>query len=149
MRTAETGKPNEPCQVTDIGPRGDMKPLPVKKTPEGYETLYAPLEVGPHMIKVEYAGKEVPKSPFPVQVQPKGKEAPVKVKGLEARKWTRILYYWFNCQLESYTVNFLFQIRLLQLRSFKAFSATFRIIMFIEIYKFILVILVGYTLRSV
>lgn len=86
--TANTGKPNEPCLVTDIGPRGDTKNLPVKKIPEGYETLYAPLEVGPHKIKVEYAGREIPKSPIPVEVQPKSKEGPVKVKGLEARMFT-------------------------------------------------------------
>lgn len=86
VNTANSGKPNEPCQVTAVGPRGDTKNLPTNKTPEGYETLYAPLEVGPHQIKVEYAGREIPKSPFPVEVQPKSKDAPTKVKGLEARK---------------------------------------------------------------
>ncbi|XP_053377764.1 filamin-A-like isoform X5 [Mercenaria mercenaria] len=84
--TKDTGKPDAPCKVTAIAPKGDTKDLPTKKIPEGFETLYAPLEVGPHKIKVEYANREVPKSPYPVEVQPKSgkpKETPVTVKGLE------------------------------------------------------------------
>ncbi|KAL4226921.1 hypothetical protein ACF0H5_014899 [Mactra antiquata] len=84
--TTSTGKSDAPCKVTAIGPKGDTTELPEKKVPEGYEAIYAPLEVGPHKIKVEYAGKEVPKSPFPVDVVPKGKEKPekpVKVTGLD------------------------------------------------------------------
>ena len=57
--------------------------------------MYAPLEVGPHKIKVEYANREVPKSPYPVEVQPKSgkpKEVPVTVKGLETRKHIMITF---------------------------------------------------------
>ncbi|XP_052780237.1 filamin-A-like isoform X2 [Mya arenaria] len=81
--TTGAGKTDAPCKVTAIGPKGDTKDLPVKKVPQGYEALFAPLEVGPNKVKVEYANKEVPKSPFPVEVKPKSKDAPVKVKGLE------------------------------------------------------------------
>lgn len=86
---SQAGKTDAPCTVTAIGPKGNTKDLPLKKIPEGYEALYAPLEVGPNKVKVEYSGKEIPKSPFPVDVQPKGKapkEKPVTVKGLETRK---------------------------------------------------------------
>ncbi|XP_052286873.1 filamin-A-like isoform X5 [Dreissena polymorpha] len=85
--TTQAGKTDAPCQVTAIGPKGDKKDLPTKKVPKGYETTYAPLEVGPHQVKVEYGNKEVPKSPFSVDVQPKSKDkpklAPIEVKGLE------------------------------------------------------------------
>jgi len=72
-----------------VEPKGTTKDLPVKETPEGFETTYAPLESGPHKVKVEYANKEVPKSPYPVEVTPrtKGEKEPkVEVKGLETRK---------------------------------------------------------------
>lgn len=93
INTASTGKQEAPCKVTAVGPKGDTADLPTKKTPEGYETTYAPLEVGPHKIKVDFAGKEVPKSPYPVDVVPKGKEKPVTVKGLETRKFHLFIVY--------------------------------------------------------
>ena len=86
--TKDAGKPDLPCKVQAIGPKGDTKDLPTKSNPDGYETTYAPLETGPHKIKVEYAGREIPKSPIPVEVKPKSKDKPTKVdvKGLETRK---------------------------------------------------------------
>lgn len=82
--------------MTAITPKGDTKDLPTKKIPEGYEVMYAPLEVGPHKIKVEYANREIPKSPYPVEVQPKSKdkpkETPATVKGLETRKSYRLRF---------------------------------------------------------
>ncbi len=54
-----------------MNPRGQTAELPVRQVPEGYETILNPLEPGPHQVSVNYAGQEVPKSPFPVDVLPK------------------------------------------------------------------------------
>lgn len=107
--TKEAGKSDALCKVQAVGPKGDTQDLPTQQTPEGYVTSYAPLEVGPHKVKVEYASKELPKSPFPVEVKPKSGEAPmdvsgeapkdvpVTVKGLETRKFVlQELFFSFN-----------------------------------------------------
>ena len=84
--TITTGKPDAPCKVTATNPKGRPEELPTTKTKDGYQTTFAPLEVGPYKVKVEYAGKEIPKSPFSVPVEPKMDLDKVEVKGLETRK---------------------------------------------------------------
>ena len=70
--TAETGVVDAPCQVTSTNPKGQVRELPLVPTNRGYQAQFAPLEEGPHLVAVKYAGKEVPKSPFPVQATPQG-----------------------------------------------------------------------------
>ena len=85
--TQSAGKPDAPCKITATNPKGQPVVLPTKKTPTGFETIFAPLEPGPHMVKVEFAGQEVPKSPFEVPVEPSRAELKgVEVKGLDTRK---------------------------------------------------------------
>ena len=67
--------------------------LPTKKTPQGFETTFAPLEPGPHKVRVEFAGSDVPKSPFTVPVEPSRAELKgVEVTGLDTRKFARKSY---------------------------------------------------------
>jgi len=83
----ETSKPEAP-KLTATNPKGKTSDLPTKKTKDGFEAIFAPLEEGPFKIKVEQpAGKEVPGSPFGVEVQPKTDTSKVTVKGLETRKY--------------------------------------------------------------
>ena len=84
--TTAAGRPDAPCHVTMTNPRGEVFELPAQKIPEGYEAIFAPLEPGPHLVNVNFAGKEVPKSPFPVTVEPKCDVGAVDVLGLETRK---------------------------------------------------------------
>ena len=86
INTASTGKPNAPCKVTATNPKGKTSELPTQTTPEGYQTVFAPVEEGPHKVNVNFAGKEVPKSPFSVNVEPKVDVGAVEVLGLETRK---------------------------------------------------------------
>jgi filamin len=67
IETAQTGVVDAPCQVTATNKVGQVRELPLKPTPQGYEAQFAPLEEGEHLVAVKYAGKEVPKSPFPVK----------------------------------------------------------------------------------
>ena len=73
--TAKCGTVDAPCQITATNPVGQVRELPLKKTPTGYQGQFAPLEEGPHLVAVKYAGKEVPKSPFPVNAIPQGPPA--------------------------------------------------------------------------
>ena len=84
--TSTTGAPDAPCRVMATNPRGQTAELPVRRVPEGYTTTFAPLEPGPHKVNVNFAGKEVPRSPFPVKVEPKVNVGAVQVRGLETRK---------------------------------------------------------------
>ena len=68
--TVETPNTNVPCKITHTTPKGQQNDLPVKKVKQGFEALFAPLEEGPNLVKVNVAGKDVPGSPFPVNVQP-------------------------------------------------------------------------------
>ena len=83
--TKNTGNPEAPCKVTSVNPKNEPTECPLKKTKEGYETMFAPLEDGPHVVKVEVAGKEIPKSPFKVDVARLDLNK-VDIKGLEKRK---------------------------------------------------------------
>lgn len=67
-------------------PHGQTAELPVKRAPEGYATTFAPLEPGPHKVNVAFANQELPKSPYPVKVEPRANVGAVTVKGLEKRK---------------------------------------------------------------
>lgn len=84
--TITTGKPDAPCKVTATNPKGKPSDVPTKKLKDGYEATFAPLEDGPYKVKVEYAGKEAPGSPFAVEVKPKVDLSSIEVKGLETRK---------------------------------------------------------------
>lgn len=86
INTAMTGKPDAPCQATVTNPKGQKVNLLMQQTPEGYQTVFAPMEPGPHKVNVNFAGKEVPKSPFNVQVEPAVDVGAVEVLGLEKRK---------------------------------------------------------------
>ena len=86
VNTTAAGRPDAPCRVTTTNPRGEVKELPAQKIPEGYQANFAPLEPGPHLVNVNFAGKELPKSPFPVTVEPKVDIGAVDVLGLETRK---------------------------------------------------------------
>lgn len=96
--TLPTGKPDLPCRVLAKGPRTQYKEIPTKKTKDGYECTYTPTESGNNSVKVEYGGKEVPKSPFEVDVQAPVDITKVEIKGLEKRKLTyRLMYHWIGC----------------------------------------------------
>lgn len=74
-------------KITTTNPKGKPSDLPTKKVKDGFEALFAPLEEGPYKIRVEQpAGKDVPGSPFSVEVTPKTDVTKVEVKGLETRK---------------------------------------------------------------
>ena len=67
-------------------PKGQKVNMLLQQTTEGYKTVFAPVEEGPHKINVNFAGKEVPRSPFHVNVEPAVNVGAVIVKGLETRK---------------------------------------------------------------
>ena len=96
--TSSTGRPNAPCRVSVTNPQGKTAELPTKQKPTGYETLFAPLEPGPHLVHVNFNQQEVPKSPFSVKVEPKADVGQVKVMGLETRKFRCICK---ECKLEA------------------------------------------------
>lgn len=87
INTVMTGKPDAPCQATVTNPKGQKVNLLMQQTPEGYQTVFAPMEPGPHKVNVNFAGKEVPKSPFNVNVEPAVDVGAVEVLGLEKRKY--------------------------------------------------------------
>ena len=83
--TKETGRVNAVCKVIVTTPKGDTESLPVELQSEGYDCLFTPTMPGKHKVKIEYAGKEVPNSPFTVNVETID-VSKVLVKGLETRK---------------------------------------------------------------
>jgi filamin len=86
INTLSTAKPDAPCFVSVTNPRGQTAELPTKPGPEGYTTTFAPVEPGPHKVNVAFAGQELPKSPYPVKVEPRANVGAVTVRGLEKRK---------------------------------------------------------------
>ena len=86
INTVSTGKPDAPCFATVTNPKGQNINLLLTQTTEGYQTILAPMEPGPHKLSVKFAGKEVPKSPFNVLVEPAVDMDMIQVKGLERRK---------------------------------------------------------------
>jgi hypothetical protein len=60
--------------------------LPTQKTKDGYEATFAPLETGPHLIRVDFDNKELPKSPYPANVELACDISKVDIKGLEKRE---------------------------------------------------------------
>lgn len=84
--TAPTGKPELPCKVLAKGPSTPYQELPTKKTKDGVDCEYTPTESGNNYVKVIFADKEVPKSPFHVDVQSPFDITKVEIKGLEKRK---------------------------------------------------------------
>jgi hypothetical protein len=61
--------------------------IPVKETPDAYNGVFTPTEVGPHKVDVTYGSAVVPKSPFTVDVTPGADLSKVKVTGLDTRKF--------------------------------------------------------------
>ena len=100
INTKSTGKPDAPCRVTVTTPKGKTVEVPTQKKPEGYGTTFTPTEQGPHKVSVNFAGQEVPRSPFPVDVLPKANIGAVKVKGLETRKFSMVLLKSTACSQE-------------------------------------------------
>lgn len=88
IKTISTGRPDAPCYVTVTNPKGQNINLLMSQTTEGYQTVLAPMEPGPHKLSVNFAGKEVPRSPFMVNVEPAVDFDSIYVKGLERRKCT-------------------------------------------------------------
>ena len=84
--TKETGRVNALCKVTVTTPKGDTESLPVEPQTEGYDCLFTPTMPGKHKVKIEYAGKDVPNSPFTINVETID-VSKVLVKGLETRKF--------------------------------------------------------------
>ena len=81
--------------MTVTNPKNQAAELPLKKTDEGFDTTFAPTEIGPHKVKVECAGKEVPGSPFNVPVEKK--VTIITVKGLDKRELEFINRIGFIC----------------------------------------------------
>lgn len=86
IRTISTGKPEAPCQAVVTNPKGQKINLLLTQTTEGYQTVFTPLEPGPYKVNVVFSGKEVPKSPFYVNVEQPVEVGSVQVSGLEKRK---------------------------------------------------------------
>lgn len=91
--TKDAGKADLPCKVIVTTPKGQTEEIPTEKSPEGYTSDFTPKEPGEHKVKVEYASKEVPKSPFTVavevsEIQPKKAGKPTEA----ARKWSIICF---------------------------------------------------------
>lgn len=84
--TKATKAPNAPCKVVATNPNGKLMDLPTKKTKDGFEATFAPLETGPHSIRIDFDNKQVPKSPFAVNVEPGCDLSKVEIKGLEKRE---------------------------------------------------------------
>ena len=84
--TKDTGKPDLPCKVTVISPKGQASELPTAQSPDGYETNFTPKEPGQYTVKVECADKEVPKSPFTVTVETTETKAPKPGKPMEQQR---------------------------------------------------------------
>lgn len=90
--THETGRADAPCEVISTSPKGKTDNVSTEKIPEGYICNFTPTEKGDHKVKVTYAGKEVPNSPFSVNVEAIDVSS-VKVKGLEKRKFKLSSYF--------------------------------------------------------
>ena len=67
--TKDCGKPDLPCKVTAIAPSGQTAEVPTESSPDGYTCNFTPNEPGDYKVKVEYASKELPKSPYKVVVE--------------------------------------------------------------------------------
>lgn len=83
--TTKAPKKDAPVKISMTNPKGRTVELKTKPVPEGHETTFASWDKGPHIVKVEYDGKEIPESPFTVVVE-KIDISKVVVKGLEKRK---------------------------------------------------------------
>lgn len=78
--------PEPTCKVTMTSPSGKTFELPVTKTDKAFETVVTPKDIGPHKVSVEYNGKEIPDSPYSVDVMKPIDVSKVTVTGLDSRK---------------------------------------------------------------
>ena len=92
--TTSTGKKDLPCKVTVITPKGHVQELFTNKTEDGHDTTFTPSEIGPHKVKIEVAGQEVPGSEFTVEVTKF--ELRITVEGLDTRKTAKLTFRSFN-----------------------------------------------------
>lgn len=93
----DCGTTDLPCKVTAISPSGQNSDIPTHQNPDGYECDFTPNEPGEYKIKVEYASKEIPKSPFTATVEISD-VMPMKVAkpAEQTRKQIFILHYFFK-----------------------------------------------------
>lgn len=82
--TKPTGKQDLPCKVLVTNPKGQVSEINTSKNPDGHEAIFSPTELGPHKVKVQVAGQDVPGSEFKVSVVKF--EEKVEVIGLDKRK---------------------------------------------------------------
>ena len=61
------GLPKAEARVMITSPSGQTRTVPTQEIANGHTASVAFLEPGPHMVDVQYAGVEVPKSPFKVE----------------------------------------------------------------------------------
>jgi len=86
--TTSVGK-DVPAIVHVTNPKGVVTELFTSKAPDGCETFFTPTDLGPHKVKVEVAGQDVPGSEFTVQVTKF--EQRVDVEGLDTRKYLQLV----------------------------------------------------------
>lgn len=82
--TKDTGRVDAPCGVISTSPKDKTDDIPTEPFAEGYYAYFTPKEKGTYKVKVTFAGKEVPNSPFTVVVEALDISG-VQVKGLEKR----------------------------------------------------------------
>lgn len=82
--TKPTGKKDLPCKVFITNPKGAVAEIFTTLNPDGYDAMFTPAEIGPHKVKIEVAGQDVPGSEFKVNVTKF--EERVDVQGLDTRK---------------------------------------------------------------
>ena len=85
--------PEPYATIVATTPKGRTVECPIAVTSSSFETTYSPHETGPHKVKVEYMGKDVPGSPFTVSCEkPMDKAlAGVQVLGLDTRKSQQVI----------------------------------------------------------
>lgn len=84
--TKSTGKKDLPCQVFITSPKGQVLETYPTKSPDGYEAMFTPAEIGPHKVRILVAGQDAPGSVFSVNVTKF--EEKVEVLGLDTRKYS-------------------------------------------------------------
>ena len=78
--------PEPTCKAILTNPKGKTFELPIEKTDKAFETVVTPKDLGPHKVSIEYNGKEIPDSPYTVDVMKPIDVSKVTVSGLDTRK---------------------------------------------------------------
>ena len=82
--TKSVGKKDLPCKVIVTNPKGVLSEIYPTLSPDGFEAMFTPTDLGSHKVKILVAGQEVPGSEFKVNVTKF--EERVDVVGLDTRK---------------------------------------------------------------